>query len=109
MQDTRSDIVGARFAYISATSTACYTRAPRLARRDMQARTLGKDLKVSALGLGGMGMSTAYGPPADKQAMVALIHAAVERGVSLFDTADSYGPFVNEELVSNRRAHGWPE
>lgn len=70
----------------------------------MQTRTLGKDLKVSALGLGCMGMTGAYGPPADKQAMVALIHAAVERGVTLFDTAEAYGPFLNEELVGEALA-----
>jgi len=66
----------------------------------MQKRTLGSsNLEVSALGLGCMGMSANYGPPADKQAMIALIRTAVERGVTLFDTAEVYGPFVNEELV----------
>jgi aryl-alcohol dehydrogenase-like predicted oxidoreductase len=66
----------------------------------MQNRTLGKnDLKVSALGLGCMSMSALYGPPADKQEMIHLIRDAHERGVTLFDTAESYGPFVNEELV----------
>ena len=64
----------------------------------MQTRKL-RDLDVSALGLGCMGMSSAYGPPADKQEMVTLIHAAVERGVTLFDTAEVYGPFTNEELL----------
>jgi aryl-alcohol dehydrogenase-like predicted oxidoreductase len=66
----------------------------------MQKRKLGySDLEVSALGLGCMGMSAVYGPPADKQAMVDLIHAAVDRGVTFFDTAEAYGPFVNEALV----------
>jgi len=66
----------------------------------MQKRTLGSsNLEVSALGLGCMGMSANYGPPADRQAMIALIRTAVERGVTLFDTAEVYGPFVNEELV----------
>ena len=66
----------------------------------MQKRTLGNStLEVSALGLGCMGMSANYGPPADKEAMIALIRAAVERGVTLFDTAEVYGPYVNEELV----------
>jgi aryl-alcohol dehydrogenase-like predicted oxidoreductase len=66
----------------------------------MQKRKLGKsNLEVSALGLGCMGMSSAYGPAADKQEMIALISAAVERGVTLFDTAEAYGPFANEELV----------
>jgi len=71
----------------------------------MQKRKLGNSgLEVSALGLGCMGMSANYGPPADKQAMVALIGAAVERGVTLFDTAEVYGPYVNEELVGEALA-----
>jgi aryl-alcohol dehydrogenase-like predicted oxidoreductase len=66
----------------------------------MQKRNLGKsDLKVSALGLGCMGMSSGYGPAGEKREMIALIRAAVERGVTLFDTAEVYGPFTNEELV----------
>ena len=65
----------------------------------MQQRTLGKDLEVSALGLGCMGMSSAYGPAADKGEMIKLIRAAHDRGVTHFDTAEAYGPFVNEELV----------
>jgi aryl-alcohol dehydrogenase-like predicted oxidoreductase len=65
----------------------------------MQKRTLGNNLEVSAVGLGCMGMSHGYGPPADKQAMIALIRTAVERGVTFFDTAQVYGPFTNEELV----------
>jgi aryl-alcohol dehydrogenase-like predicted oxidoreductase len=66
----------------------------------MQKRKLGNsNLEVSALGLGCMGMSSDYGPAADKQEMIALIRAAVERGVTLFDTAEAYGPFTNEELV----------
>jgi aryl-alcohol dehydrogenase-like predicted oxidoreductase len=71
----------------------------------MQKRKLGhSDLEVSALGLGCMGMSANYGPPADKQAMIALMRTAVERGVTLFDTAEVYGPFVNEELVGEALA-----
>ena len=70
----------------------------------MQARTLGNSLQVSALGLGCMGMSSAYGPPADKQAMIQLMRSAHERGVTLFDTAEAYGPFVNEELVGEALA-----
>ncbi len=71
----------------------------------MQKRQLGNStLEVSALGLGCMGMSANYGPPADKQEMVALIRAAVERGVTLFDTAEVYGPYVNEELVGEALA-----
>jgi len=71
----------------------------------MQKRTLGKsNLKVSALGLGCMGMSFSYGPPKDKTEMTALLHAAVERGVTFFDTAEVYGPFTNEELVGEALA-----
>src|SRR5882762_7114485 len=67
---------------------------------NMQKRKLGRsNLDVSALGLGCMGMSFGYGPPADKQQMIALIRAAFERGVTFFDTAEVYGPFTNEELV----------
>jgi len=66
----------------------------------MKKRTLGSStLDVSALGLGCMGMSFSYGPPKDKQEMIALIRSAVERGVTFFDTAEVYGPFTNEELV----------
>ena len=60
----------------------------------MQKRTLGKNLEVSALGLGCMSMSSAYGPPAEKSEMIKLIRAAHDRGVTLFDTAESYGPFI---------------
>ena len=71
----------------------------------MQKRKLGKsNLEVSALGLGCMGMSFSYGPPADKQEMIALIRAAVEHGVTFFDTAEVYGPFTNEELVGEALA-----
>ncbi len=66
----------------------------------MKKRELGKSgLEVSAIGLGCMGMSFGYGPPKDKQEMVALLRAAVEHGVTFFDTAEVYGPFTNEELV----------
>jgi aryl-alcohol dehydrogenase-like predicted oxidoreductase len=66
----------------------------------MQKRKLGKsNLEVSALGLGCMGMSFSYGPPKDKQEMISLMHAAVERGITFFDTAEVYGPYINEELV----------
>ena len=66
----------------------------------MQKRRLGTStLEVSALGLGCMGMSFGYGPPGEKQAMIKVIHRAVERGVTLFDTAEIYGPFTNEKLV----------
>jgi aryl-alcohol dehydrogenase-like predicted oxidoreductase len=66
----------------------------------MKKRILGKSgLEVSALGLGCMGMSFSYGPPKDKQEMISLLRTAVERGVTFFDTAEVYGPFINEELV----------
>jgi aryl-alcohol dehydrogenase-like predicted oxidoreductase len=66
----------------------------------MQKRKLGKsNLEVSALGLGCMGMSFSYGPPKDKQEMISLLRAAVDRGITFFDTAEVYGPFTNEELV----------
>jgi aryl-alcohol dehydrogenase-like predicted oxidoreductase len=71
----------------------------------MKRRKLGKSsLEVSALGLGCMGMSFGYGPAADKPEMIALIRAAVERGVTFFDTAEAYGPFTNEELVGEALA-----
>src|SRR3989442_14440893 len=71
----------------------------------MQKRTLGKsNLEVSAIGLGCMGMSFSYGPPKDKQEMISLLHAAVERGVTFFDTAEVYGPFINEDLVGEALA-----
>jgi aryl-alcohol dehydrogenase-like predicted oxidoreductase len=71
----------------------------------MQKRQLGKSgLEVSALGLGCMGMSFGYGPPADRQEMISLIRTAVERGITFFDTAEVYGPFTNEELVGEALA-----
>jgi aryl-alcohol dehydrogenase-like predicted oxidoreductase len=71
----------------------------------MQKRKLGKsNLEVSALGLGCMGMSYSYGPLKDKQEMITVLRAAVERGVTFFDTAEVYGPFINEELVGEALA-----
>ena len=71
----------------------------------MKKRKLGKtNLEVSAIGLGCMGMSFGYGPPADKQEMISLIRSAIERGVTFFDTAEVYGPFANEELVGEALA-----
>src|SRR5471030_2540420 len=71
----------------------------------MQKRRLGRsNMEVSALGLGCMGMSSGYGPSGDKQEMISLIRAAVERGVTFFDTAEAYGPFFNEELVGEALA-----
>jgi aryl-alcohol dehydrogenase-like predicted oxidoreductase len=71
----------------------------------MQKRTLGQsNLEVSALGLGCMGMSFGYGPPADEREMIALMRTAVERGITFFDTAEVYGPFTNEELVGKALA-----
>src|SRR4051812_11179655 len=71
----------------------------------MQKRKLGKsNLEVSAIGLGCMGLSFGLGPAVDKQAGISLIRAAVERGVTFFDTAEAYGPFANEELVGEALA-----
>jgi len=71
----------------------------------MQKRQLGKSgLEVSALGLGCMGMSFSYGPAKDKKVMISLLRAAVERGVTFFDTAEVYGPFINEELLGEALA-----
>jgi aryl-alcohol dehydrogenase-like predicted oxidoreductase len=71
----------------------------------MKKRKLGNgDLEVSAIGLGCMGMSFSYGPPKDKQEMTSVLRAAVERGVTFFDTAEVYGPFLNEELVGEALA-----
>src|SRR5207247_10948951 len=71
----------------------------------MQKRKLGNsNFEVSAIGLGCMGMSFSYGPPKDKQEMTCLLHAAVERGITFFDTAEVYGPFLNEELVGEALA-----
>jgi aryl-alcohol dehydrogenase-like predicted oxidoreductase len=71
----------------------------------MQKRKLGKsNLEVSAIGLGCMSMSGGYGPAGDKQQMISVIRAAVERGVTFFDTAQVYGPFSNEELVGEALA-----
>jgi aryl-alcohol dehydrogenase-like predicted oxidoreductase len=71
----------------------------------MRKRKLGKsNLEVSALGLGCMGMSFSYGPPKDKKEMTAILHAAVERGITFFDTAEVYGPYLNEELLGEALA-----
>lgn len=71
----------------------------------MQKRTLGRsNLTVSAIGLGCMGMSFGYGPAADKQEMISLLHKAVDLGVTFFDTAEVYGPYTNEELLGEALA-----
>src|SRR5438270_12615346 len=70
----------------------------------MKTRTLGQDLKVSALGYGAMGLSTSYGQPTGKQQAIAVIRAGVERGVTFFDTAQVYGPFTNEEVLGEALA-----
>jgi aryl-alcohol dehydrogenase-like predicted oxidoreductase len=71
----------------------------------MEKRKLGKsNLEISALGLGCMGMSFSYGPPGDKQEMISVLRAAVERGITFFDTAEVYGPFTNEELLGEALA-----
>src|SRR5436190_22116212 len=94
-------LAGAR----SSVQTQCLNRTPALEGEIMQKRKLGKsNLEVSVLGLGCMGMSFSYGPPKDKKEMISLIRAAVERGVTFFDTAEFYGPYTNEELVGEARA-----
>ncbi|MFG2469973.1 aldo/keto reductase [Streptomyces canus] len=71
----------------------------------MHTRTLGQDLRVSAIGLGAMGMSQSYGPnPGDRNDMIAVLRGAVDHGVTFFDTAEVYGPYVNEELVGEALA-----
>src|ERR1700739_75177 len=71
----------------------------------MKKRELGRNnLEVSVIGLGCMGMSFSYGPPKDKKEMAGLLHAAVERGITFFDTAEVYGPYLNEELVGEALA-----
>jgi aryl-alcohol dehydrogenase-like predicted oxidoreductase len=80
------------------------TSRPTLIGDDMKTRRLGKDLEVSALGLGCMGTTGVYGPGSDKAEMIKLIRHAHQRGVTFFDTAEAYGPFVNEELVGEALA-----
>src|SRR6185436_8568279 len=70
----------------------------------MRTRTLALNLTVSAIGYGCMGLESVYGPAADRREGIAIIRAAVERGVTLFDTAEAYGPFKNEELVGEALA-----
>src|SRR6266851_4423328 len=84
---------------------SCSTFMYNQEARPMKKRTLGKsNLEVTALGLGCMGMSYAYGPAPDKQEMIQLLRSAVERGITFFDTAEAYGPFTNEELVGEALA-----
>src|SRR5699024_7359272 len=73
--------------------------APDFGDNEMQKRTLGNNLEVSAIGLGCMGLSYGYGPATGKQDASKLIRSGCERGVTFFDTAEAYGPFVNEELL----------
>jgi aryl-alcohol dehydrogenase-like predicted oxidoreductase len=95
MNETGKNISNRSFATFISTQEAT----------PMKKRTLGKSsLEVSALGLGCMGMSYAYGPAPDKQEMIQLLRTAVERGITFFDTAESYGPYVNEELVGEALA-----
>src|SRR5947209_15537195 len=83
----------------SSSTTRRWRPEPPKGAANMQKRTLGQGLQVSALGLGCMGLSHGYGPATDRGDAVALIRTAVERGVTFFDTAEVYGPFVNEEVV----------
>src|SRR5512135_2945133 len=87
------------------TPPAAENRKEPWKEESMQKRRFGKSgLEVSALGLGCMGMSFSYGPPKDKHEMTQLLRAAVERGVTFFDTAEVYGPFLNEELLGEALA-----
>src|ERR1700694_3082180 len=80
-------------------------QTPLILGEAMQKRRLGKsNLEVSAIGLGCMGMSFSYGPPKDEQEMTSLLHAAMDRGITFFDTAEVYGPFTNEALVGEALA-----
>src|SRR5207247_10149632 len=79
-------------------------RTKRIVEDRMQKRKLGRDLEVSALGFGAMGMSQSYGPPGTREEMIGVIRAAVERGVTFFDTAEVYGAGKNEELVGEALA-----
>src|SRR5258705_1301471 len=89
----------------NSVQTQRLNRAPLAKGETMKKRKLGKsNLEVSAIGLGCMGMSFSYGPPKDKQEMITLLRAAVERGITFFDTAEVYGPFLNEELVGKALA-----
>src|SRR3954452_21263873 len=81
------------------------TRDPIDGAVSMHTRVLGQGLRVSAIGQGAMGMSQSYGPnPGDRDAMMAVLRGAIERGVTFFDTAEVYGPYVNEELVGEALA-----
>src|SRR5580700_10823863 len=102
----RATFVPPRFLHIPKPGTHL-TNEPRHIHKGetMQKRKLGKsNLEVSAIGLGCMGMSFGYTPLPDRKEMISLIHAAVERGVTFFDTAEIYGPFTNEELVGEALA-----
>jgi aryl-alcohol dehydrogenase-like predicted oxidoreductase len=85
--------------------TSIFTSTQNQEEQTMQKRRLGKsNLEVSAIGLGCMGMSFSYGPPKDKEEMTSLLRAAVERGITFFDTAEVYGPLINEELAGEALA-----
>jgi aryl-alcohol dehydrogenase-like predicted oxidoreductase len=95
----RRDICGRWRVAASLLDAVSRLTAPRR-RNNMQKRHLGNSgLEVSALGLGCMGMSMNYGPPENRQDMIALLRSAVDRGVTFFDTAELYDPFTNEDLV----------
>jgi aryl-alcohol dehydrogenase-like predicted oxidoreductase len=85
--------------------TIFFSKSNHMKGDKMQKRKLGNsNLEVSTIGLGCMGMSFSYGPPKDKQEMISLIRTAVDRGITFFDTAEVYGPFINEELVGEALA-----
>src|SRR5436190_11858075 len=98
-------VVWCRASCLASSAREAYILPDVPKEKHMQKRKLGKsNLEVSAIGLGCMGLSFGYGPATDKQDAIALIRAAVERGVTFFDTAQVYGPFFNEEVVSEALA-----
>ncbi len=97
--DRRSFIKGSAMVAALAALPGSLALGARKPKTGMRQRMLGKNLRVSAIGLGCMGMSYGFGMPKDKKEMVKVIHKALDMGVNFFDTAEAYGPFINEELV----------
>ena len=104
-EESSTDRGNARFEERPDPTIIEATDAVTIQGERMHTRTLGQGLQVSAIGLGAMGMSQSYGPnPGDRDDMIAVLRGAVERGVTFIDTAEVYGPFVNEELVGEALA-----
>src|ERR1051326_6041086 len=102
MPESYRTLLRQRHASLSALTSS--TKISATIHANMKKRKLGNNLEVSAPGLGCMGMTFAYGVPPDKQEMISLLRAAVDRGVTFFDTAEVYGPFTNEELLGEALA-----